>query len=88
MPKIEEIRKEFAMNGDNPCNICEHRTKCLTLDCVFSTLTHTGSSQCCNYDCMNNTEFGCIFSFEEKCAASTCYVDDEDDMEDEDDEAG
>lgn len=66
---------------DNPCNICEHKNKCLTLDCVFSTLTHTGSSQCCNYDCVNNTEFGCIFSFEEKCAASTCYVDDEDDME-------
>ena len=76
------------MNGDNPCNICEHRGKCLTLDCVFSTLTHTGSSQCCNYDCMNNTEFGCIFSFEEKCAASTCYVEPEDDMEDEDDIQG
>lgn len=77
------------MKGDNPCNICEHSGKCLTSDCVFNTfLTHTGEFVCCNYDCMNNTECGCIFSFDEICRASTCYISDEDDIEDEDDIQG
>lgn len=72
--------------NENPCNICEHKSKCLTLDCVFSTLTHTGSSECHNYDCMIHTECGCLFSFDERCAASTCYKPDEDLMEYEEDD--
>lgn len=58
----------FDDGRDNPCNICQNRTKdCMESDCRLSTFLL--NSNCTNYDCMLNYEDSCIIGIAEKCGA-------------------
>lgn len=69
--------------NNNPCDICTVGNPSRCLECVFGLSkpsVHCEEKRCMHYNC----DYGCMLAFDEVCCASTCYVADEDDMEEDD----
>lgn len=68
--------KEEEMSSDNPCNTCKAD------NCDYCILAVSSKGQCYNYDCMvNHGDCGCLLGMDDKCKASTCYVNEQEDEE-------
>lgn len=60
--------------SDNPCNVCKAE------NCDYCILAINSRGQCHNYGCMvNHGDCGCLLGMDDRCKASTCYVNEQED---------